>query len=104
MNDIAINYIRKYACENFEECSIYVDINKFKNHSYSRWIIDELIIMIMDNPLISATTTIDNFILNMMYLSVNRDSYDDSTILKIGISVAEKLLVYLCDLEEGGYI
>lgn len=104
MNDLAIRYISKYSYEHFDTPNIRDGMVEFQICSYSRWIINELIFKILDNPLITAIDTTYNFILELVYLSVNCDKNKENTVFKVGVSVLEDVLNMLSDSEEKGYI
>lgn len=97
MNEITINYILNYIDDCLPEPDGWWDINDFANRSYSRYIAYEIVNMIMDKPLTPAIITIEDFITDMVFLSVNYDGVN--TLLRTSIEVAEKLLMHLYAIE-----
>ena len=92
MNDEVIQKIVNYANENLFEPGENWPKQSIMERSYERWAVDEILLAIMDHPMIEADLVIEGFILKMeLFLHISEDS-TNSYIFQVAENTAETLL------------
>lgn len=92
MNDEAIQKIMKYANECLFEPGDDWPKQEFLQRSYERWAVDEILLSIMDHPLVEADLVLDGFILKMELFLRMSENQKNNFIFQVAEDTAEKLL------------
>lgn len=95
MNEVEMLSIMQYLEVCLPEPNLSQGKKEFEKYSYSRWAVFEIINRMMDKPFISAWDVIDNFILDMTYISFMTLDTKKDRICNISIDVAYSLLSFI---------
>lgn len=92
MNDEVIQKIMNYANEHLFEPGANWPKSAIMERSYKRWAVDEILLAIMDHPMIEAGLIIEGFIIKMeFFLHMSEDS-TNNYIFQVAENTAETLL------------
>ena len=91
-NEIAIQAIMKYIEECLFEPRASWSKYEFEKRSYSRWAAYEILERIMDHPMTSADTIIEDFILKMSLYTHVTENTKVNFIFSTALDTAEDIL------------
>lgn len=92
MNEEAILAIIKYIDECLFEPANNWPKNWFNQRTYSRWAANEILELVIDNPLTQPSMVIDEFLVKMSYYSCMSENQNINIIFSTAVDTAEDIL------------
>lgn len=92
MNEEAAQAITDYIEEYLFEPDANWPKSWFNQRTYSRWAANEILELIIDNPLTSPMIIIDEFLIKMSYYSCMSENQNISIIFSTAVDTAEDIL------------
>lgn len=92
MNEETILVIIKYIAEYLFEPDANWPKSWFNQRTYSRWAANEILGLVIDNPLTQPSMVIDEFLVKMSYYSCMSENQNISIIFSTAVDTAEDIL------------
>ena len=92
MNEEAVQVIIDYIDEYLFEPYANWPKNWFNQRTYSRWAANEILGLVIDNPLTPPSMVIDEFLVKMSYYSCVSENQNISIIFSTAVDTAENIL------------
>lgn len=95
MNDIAILAVMDYADKHLFEPKNNWDKDEFKQRSYSRWAVSEMLTLLSENPFTLADEIVYEFVVKMIYFKAICQNKSNEQIFSTAADIADDILMML---------